>query len=78
MLKFILLLVVAVTPALVIGGLEKPTSSVDSQRAIVCTAHSLTGKRFSATGTDKMLVQDEAMRKCQAVAFRCYPTGCKP
>lgn len=52
-------------------------ASVESGRTrYVCTARSILGKRFSATGTDKVLTQEEAMQRCEAYAFRCYRTGC--
>jgi len=44
----------------------------------VCTARSLTGKRYSATGPDKALTQEAALRKCEESSFRCYRTGCTP
>lgn len=42
----------------------------------LCKARSLTGKYYSATGTNKILTQDAAMKACSAQSFRCYPTGC--
>jgi len=43
----------------------------------VCNARSLTGKFYTATGTDKATTQSQAVALCQAQSFRCYPTGCK-
>ncbi len=52
--------------------------SQDGARVLyVCTARSLLGKRFSATGDDKVLTQEAAMKQCEAYAFRCYRTGCQ-
>lgn len=51
-------------------------SSTEVNTTYVCKARSLTGKYYSATGTDKVLTQDAAMKLCSAQSFRCYPTGC--
>jgi hypothetical protein len=52
-------------------------AGMENGRALyVCTARSILGKRFSATGFDKVLTQEEAMQRCEAHAFRCYRTGC--
>lgn len=51
-------------------------ASASDRTLWVCNARSILGKRFSATGTDKVLAQEEAMQKCEAYAFRCYRTGC--
>ncbi len=50
----------------------------EAAESYVCTARSLTGKRYSATGPDKALTQEAAMRKCEENSFRCYRTGCTP
>jgi hypothetical protein len=43
----------------------------------VCTARSITGRRCTAVGTDKVLTQEAAMQKCEKESWRCYPTGCQ-
>lgn len=42
----------------------------------VCKARSAAGRYYSATGTDKVLTQDAAMKLCSAHSVWCYPTGC--
>ena len=56
---------------------ESKAATTDERRVVVCTARNLTGKRFTAIGLNNTLVQERAMRMCEAESFRCYPTGCR-
>lgn len=52
-----------------------PRSSAE-RTMYVCTARSLTGRRFSATGENQTLTQEAALRLCESHALRCIAAGC--
>lgn len=53
-----------------------PTRMPSTGTIYVCKARSILGRYYSATGTDRAVTQDAAMKDCQAYSRRCYPTGC--
>lgn len=52
-------------------------ASADALPKYLCTARNLLGKRYSATGDDEILTQEEALRRCEAESARCVAGGCQ-
>ncbi len=75
-MRHLSVLILASTLGLACLAAEKAAERPTERVLYVCSARSILGKRFSATGSDKVLAQEEAMQRCESYAFRCYRTGC--
>lgn len=58
------------------GGGNIDLLGIHDRRPIACFARNGRGDVFDALGARPMLVQERAMRKCEAVSRRCRPLGC--